>query len=174
MKEERISFGVFGKPPTLVGLKRVQKFMKESGFQEPFVRTRICIFYSFKGYDHFHEDGGRLEKAIKVNGPNERIWSSMHLSPKDQSYFIDFRSDMFGEREMLEIVCGGNDETLTFMKKNVEKIYRLSFSMAIFYRGKTLRNIKKIIVAIILDSLDGLSWSLPRFSRWEENVEKQI
>jgi len=37
MKETMISLGVFAKPITLVGAKRVQKLMKENGFQEPFV-----------------------------------------------------------------------------------------------------------------------------------------
>lgn len=166
-----ISLGVSAKPITLIGVKRVQKFMKDNGFQEPLLQNTLCLLNPYHLCD-FSEDEGRLKKAIKTYGPNERIDSSIALSPRDKSYYIEFKADMFGSRDTWDIMFGGDEKTIVFLKKNVGRIYRLSYSMTIFYWGKTLCNIKKLIFAIILDSLDGLSWSLPFPDHWE-NIEKQ-
>jgi hypothetical protein len=171
MKETMISLGVFAKPITLIGAKRVQNFMKENGFQEPFVQNSLCLLSSCDLCD-FSEEEEKLEKAIKTYGPNERIDSSIILSPKDKSYYIKFKADMFGSRDTWDIILGGDEKTIAFMKKNVGRIYRLSYSMTVFYWGKTLWNIKKLCFTIILDSLNGLSWSLPFPDNWK-NVEKQ-
>lgn len=160
MQKKTVSLGIYAVPLTLIGLKRVQEFMKKNGLSEPIVDDYSFVFYSFNSYDHLREDGGRIEKAIEACGPNERIWSTVKLSPEDESYSIEFRTEMFGDKETMEIIYCGDKETFAFIEKNLGKIYRLSSSMAVFSQKGVWRNIKKILVATISDLFNERSNSL--------------
>jgi|GEM_PF-3552004 len=116
--------------------------MQENGFHLPLMALK-CVELSYDTIEDYKSYVVRedLDDVLRVLGPNQTILSSPILfsdKDKDKGRFVFFEKDMFGFSETLNIKYGGEKECLEFLDRNIEKIYRISYSTTInpFFGGK--------------------------------------